>query len=43
MSQKGREPSAATGLSSAEDSGGKRTSRGAQAPLQLQQVCNMCV
>jgi len=41
MSQRGREPSAATGLSPAEDSGGKCIYQGAQeVSFQLQQVCN---
>ena len=36
--------SAATGLSPAEGSGGKCTYQGAQeVPLQLQQVCNVCI
>ena len=44
ISRRGRKPSAATGLSPAEDSGGKRTHQGAQeVPLQLQQVCIVCV
>jgi len=44
MSQRGRYPSAVTGLSPAEDNGGKCTYQGAQeVPLQPQHVCNVCV
>ena len=45
MSQRGREPSAATGLSPAEDNGGKCTSQGAQeVPFTATAgVCVICV
>jgi len=43
MSQRGREPSAATGLSLAEDSGGEGTHQGAQEVPFSYSRCVMCV